>query len=182
MVPKWPKTAPNGPLWPKMALHGPKWCFNEVPLWPKMTLHDPKCPCMTPNGPKTFLGAYYMTICQLDHHGAFSETLWGHVGLWKGPRVVQHDIISCNIPMRSVLRPFVVMQGYFGSWTTLCISFDNISWYLISYHFQNIVRISLSHFFGQYHTIFNHVVIGLFQTFMDLWKLNDLLNFFWSDI
>ena len=65
---------------------------------------------------------------------------------------------------------------------TLCISFDNISWYLISYHFQNIVKISLSHFFGQYHTIFNHVVIGLFQTFMDLWKLNDLLNFFWSDI
>ena len=116
MVPKWPKTAPNGPLWPKMALHGPKWCFNEVPLWPKMTLHDPKCPCMTPNGPKTFLGAYYMTICQLDHHGAFSETLWGHMGLWKGPRVVQHDIISCNIPMRSVLRLFGVMQGYFGSW------------------------------------------------------------------
>ena len=119
MVPKWPKTAPNGPLWPKMALHGPKWCFNEVPLWPKMTLHDPKCPCMTPNGPKTFLGAYYMTICQLDHHGAFSETLWGHVGLWKGPRVVQYDIISCNIPMRSVLRPFVVMQGYFGSWRAI---------------------------------------------------------------
>ena len=119
MVPKWPKTA-NGPLWPKMALHGPKWCFNEVPLWPKMTLHDPKCPCMTPNGPKTFLGAYYITsICQLDHHGAFSETLWGHVGLWNGPRVVQHDMISCNILKRSVLRPLVVMQGYFGSWRAI---------------------------------------------------------------
>ena len=30
-------------------------------------------------------------------------------------RLVQHDIISCNIPVRSILRPFGVMQGNFGS-------------------------------------------------------------------
>ena len=45
----------------------------------------------------------------LSHFGA-------PLGLWKGPRVVQHDIISCIIPMRSVLGPFGVMQGHFGSW------------------------------------------------------------------
>ena len=32
-------------------------------------------------------------------------------------------------------------------WSALCVSFNDISWYLISYHFQNIVKISLSHFF-----------------------------------
>ena len=30
-------------------------CFNEEPSLPKMSLYDPKCPCMPPNGPKTFL-------------------------------------------------------------------------------------------------------------------------------
>ena len=32
--------------------------------------------------------------------------------------------------------------------STLCISFDDISWYLISYHFRNFIKISLSHFLG----------------------------------
>ena len=45
----------------------------------------------------------------------------------------------------------------------LCISFDDISWYLISYHFQNIVKISLSHFFWKYHTIFYHVLLVYFS-------------------
>ena len=36
-------------------------------------------------------------------------------GPLKGPRVVQHDTISCNIPIGSVLGPFGVIQGHFGS-------------------------------------------------------------------
>ena len=43
------------------------------------------------------------------HYGA----VLGHFGtlkdLCKGPRVVQHDKISCGIPMGSVLGPFGVM-------------------------------------------------------------------------
>ena len=54
----------------------------------------------------------------LDHLGAFSEAHWGHVGLWKGPRVVQYDKISC-ISMQSVSGPFVVIQGHFGSWRAI---------------------------------------------------------------
>ena len=69
------------------------------------------------------------TICFLtrpDHLGPFGvmrDHFWswraifgavlGHYGapvaLWKGPRVVQHDKISCIIPMGSVLGPFGVM-------------------------------------------------------------------------
>ena len=70
----------NGTKWPQMALKhfrweyymilchvGPPWALFRGPLGPhngpkqhqiwsfmtKMALHDPKCPCMTPNGPKT---------------------------------------------------------------------------------------------------------------------------------
>ena len=49
----------------------------------------------------------------LGHKGQFwaiKGAVLGHfgapVGLWKGSRVVQHDIISCNVPMGSVLGPF----------------------------------------------------------------------------
>ena len=168
-----------------------------------MALHDQKCPCMTPNGPKTLpmgilhdivscwttLGpfqrprgamwasekatgwsnmAYNHVLCpwemfhghlgscrdilghegsSLKHHFGSWRAILGHegqfwwyfgpfwvikgyfggilghfgapVGLWKGPRLVQHDIISCNIPVRSILRPFGVMQGHFGSWRAI---------------------------------------------------------------
>ena len=40
-------------------------------------------------------------------------------GLWKGPRVVQHDLVSCYIPMRSVLGPFGVMKDHLGSWRAI---------------------------------------------------------------
>ena len=36
---------------------------------------------------------------------------FGHVMSCHGPRVVQHDIQSCNIPMGSVLRSFGAFQG-----------------------------------------------------------------------
>ena len=36
---------------------------------------------------------------------------WGPRGYLNGPRVVQHDIYSCNIPMGSVLRSFGAFQG-----------------------------------------------------------------------
>ena len=51
----------------------------------------------------------------LGHLGA----VLGHFGtlkdLCKGPRVVQHDKISCNIPMGSVLVPFGVILVIFSA-------------------------------------------------------------------
>ena len=38
-------------------------------------------------------------------------SFWGPRGYLNGPRVVQHDIYSCNIPMGSVLGPFGAFQG-----------------------------------------------------------------------
>ena len=52
------------------------------------------------------------------HKGPFwccFRQFWGPLCLWKGPRVTWHDIISSNIPMRSFLGTFWVMQGHFGS-------------------------------------------------------------------
>ena len=108
-----PKYHQNCPSWPKMALHDPKWCFNEEPSWPKMSLHDPKWPWNISQGHNTWLYAI------LDHPVAFSEAHMAPLGLWKGPRVVQHDTISCNIPMGSVLGPFGVIHGHFGSWRAI---------------------------------------------------------------
>ena len=58
----------------------------------------------------------------LGHKGPFwccFGQFWGPLGLWKGPRVTWHDMISFNIPMGSVLGPFWVMQGHFGSWRAI---------------------------------------------------------------
>ena len=49
----------------------------------------------------------------------FFGSFWGPVGLWKGPSVVQHDKVSCNIPMGSVLGLFGVIQRHFGSWRAI---------------------------------------------------------------
>ena len=86
---------------------------NEEPSWPKMSLHDPKWPWNISQGHNTWLYAI------LDHPVAFSEAHMAPLGLWKGPRVVQHDTISCNIPMGSVLGPFGVIHGHFGSWRAI---------------------------------------------------------------
>ena len=45
----------------------------------------------------------------LGHLGAALGHFGAPMGLCKGPKVVQHDKISCNIPMASVLGPFGVM-------------------------------------------------------------------------
>jgi len=51
-------------------------------------------------------------------------------------------------------------------WSIVLIRPENIVWryivMLISCDFQNIVEISLSHFFWPYHTIFNHEILLLF--------------------
>ena len=61
--------------------------------------------------------------------------------------------------------------------TVVVISPQNIVWrYIVlslSCDFQNIVEISLSHFFWEYHTIFNHEILVYFSLSIDLWKLND---------
>ena len=50
----------------------------------------------------------------LGHKGPFwccFGSFWGPCGYLNGPRVVQHDIYSCNISMGSVLRSFGSFQG-----------------------------------------------------------------------
>ena len=105
--------------WHKLALqltmkklHDPKYPFmtQNVPAWPKWPLNISQ-------GHNTWLYAI------LGHPGAFSEANVGPVGLWKGPRVVQHDTISCSIPMGSVLGLFGVMQGHLGSWRAILVIF-----------------------------------------------------------
>ena len=63
----------NGTAWPQITLKHLPWVYYMIichvgspwalfrgpwrphngPAWPKMALYDPKCPCMTPNGPRT---------------------------------------------------------------------------------------------------------------------------------
>ena len=114
--PKWPKTAPkcpfmtqNVPLWPKMMLQRRAFMTENVPSWPKIYLHDPKWPINISQGHNTWLYDIFDPV----------EAFMTPMGLWKGPRVVQHDTISCNIPMGSVLGPFGVIQRHFGSWRAI---------------------------------------------------------------
>ena len=86
----------------------------------------PKCPIMTQNVPawpqmaqNISQGHNTWLYDILGHPGAFWEAQMAPVGLWKGPMVVQHDTVSCNIPMVSVLGPFGVIQGHFGSWRAI---------------------------------------------------------------
>ena len=103
----------NGHSWPKMALRWRNFMTQNIPLWPKMSLHDQKWPLNISEGHNTWLYAI------LGHPGAFSEANVAPVGLWKGPRVVQHGTISCSTPMGSVLGPFGVMQGHLGPWMAI---------------------------------------------------------------
>ena len=68
---------------------------------------------------KHFTWVYYMIWCHVGPPWGHSGIHGGHVGLWKGPRVVQYDIISYIISMRSVLGPFAVMKGHFWSQRTI---------------------------------------------------------------
>ena len=107
---------------------GPPWGLFRGP-------HGPSGPLKRPQG-----GPAWHNFMKYSHGKCFraiwghTETFWvmkghfwsrrtifgavlGHygapVGLWKGPRVVQHDMKSCNIPIGSVLGPFGVMQCHF---------------------------------------------------------------------
>ena len=76
------------------------------------------------------------------------------------PEIKEHDWVTTN-PQDIVWR-YIVLS--------------------LSCDFQNIVEISLSHFFWEYHTIFNYEILVYFSLSMDLWKLNNFTNFLWSDI
>jgi len=77
---------PRGPLnGPKHHQDGPEYHQNG-PSRPQMSIHDPKRPWNTSHGYTT----WYCVI--VDHPGAFSEAQWGHVGLWKVPKVAQYGI------------------------------------------------------------------------------------------
>ena len=114
---KWPFMTQNGPSWPKMVLQWSAFMTQNDSSWPKMSLHDSKWPLNISQGHNTWL---YAT---LGHLGDFSEANVAPVGLWKGPRVVHNDTISCSIPMGSVSGPFGVMYGHLGSWRAILVIF-----------------------------------------------------------
>ena len=57
---------------------------------------------------------FWAILVVLSHSSSFRccfGPFWGPRGYPNGPRVVQHDIKSCNIPMWSVLGSFRAFQG-----------------------------------------------------------------------
>ena len=61
----------------KMDLYGPKWPFMTLNDASMKSLHDPQCPCMTPNGHKTFLrGIIHDYITYWTTQGPFQRPTW----------------------------------------------------------------------------------------------------------
>ena len=64
---------------------------------------------------RAILGHEWPFLVMKGHYGAVLGHFGAPISICKGPRVVQHDKISCNIPMAGVLGPFGVMNGRFWS-------------------------------------------------------------------
>ena len=104
---------------------------EKAPGWPNMAYNHVLCPCEMFKGHfgscrdilghggifwvmkflhcRAILGQEWPFLVMKGHYGAALGHFGAPMGLCKGPRVVQHDKISCNIPMGSVLGPFGVM-------------------------------------------------------------------------
>ena len=104
---------------------------EKAPGWPNMAYNHVLCPCEMFKGHfgscrdilghegifwvmkflhcRAILGHEWPFLVMKGHYGAALGHFGAPMGLCKGPRVVQHDKISCNIPMGSVLGPFGVM-------------------------------------------------------------------------
>ena len=75
---------------------------------------------------RAILGHEWPFWVMKGHFGAVLGNFGAPMGLWKGLRVVQHDIISCNISMGSGSGPFGVMYGHLGSWRAILMIFGAI--------------------------------------------------------
>ena len=107
------KRPQGGPIWHIIMYYAPEKCFMAIwghagTFWVMKALHW-----------SIILGHEEPFWAMKGNFGGILGHFGAPVGLWKGPRLVQHDIISCNIPVRSILRPFGVMQGHFGSWRAI---------------------------------------------------------------
>ena len=101
---------------------------EKAPGWPHMAYNHELCPCkmfkchfgscrgifghegifwvMKFLHCRAILGHAWPFLVMKGHYGAVLGHFGAPMGLCKGPKVVQHDKISCNIPMASVLGPF----------------------------------------------------------------------------
>ena len=88
-------------------------------FWPRLTgikgATDQMLPWKAPNDPKTLpMGILHERMLCWPTLWPFRccfGPFWDPCGYPNGPRVVQHDIKSCNIPMWSVLGSFGAFQG-----------------------------------------------------------------------
>ena len=90
---------------------------------------------------------FWAILVILSHSGPFQwcfGPFWGPRGYLNGPRVVQHDIYSCNIPMGSVLRSF---------WAYICIY---IYIYIVLV-FASVPKIQITSSLMNYHSTTVHL-------------------------
>ena len=140
-IPSWPKMSLHDPKWPLNILQGHNtWLyailgypgpFSEANVAPvghwkgsRVVQYD-TISCSIPMG--SVLGCFGVFWVHAGPFGVMNGHFWswraifgailGHygapVGPWKGPRVVQHDILSCYIATWSDLGSFGVMQCHF---------------------------------------------------------------------
>ena len=90
------------------AIMGPPWASEKGPGWSNMTYIHVIYPV------EVFQGHLGSCSAILSHSGPFwycYGPFWGPRRYPNGPRVVQYNIYSCNIPMGSVLRSVGAFQG-----------------------------------------------------------------------
>ena len=89
--------------------------LQSTKKYPPLHRYNPQRKCSQKNTPS--LHRFFATIHQKMPYEQKRSILvlfwpfWGPRGYRNGPRVVQHDIHSCNIPMGSVLGSFGAFQG-----------------------------------------------------------------------
>ena len=115
--PRWPNMAYNQVLCPWEMFKGHLESCRDILghegiFWVMKFLHW-----------KAILGHEWPFWVIKGHFGAVLGYFGAPMGPLKGPRVVQHDIISCNISMGSVSGPFGVMYGHLGSWRAILVIF-----------------------------------------------------------